>query len=335
MRLNVERDKGPASIDVVVKIKPTDDEVLVMLNGMAGNCEARLAKAYREFSARLGFAGCHVRELALYAEADPRFARYAPGCYKIFRDDEREAYVLVLEQLRDVVLKDTADDISGWTQPHIESAIRGIADFHSIWLGREAELAQQPWIGHVMTLDDMVEMQRLWELLGVHAYEEFPKWFSEQDLLAYRDVLRAIPDWWAKFESMPRTLIHNDFNPRNICLRGSDHRLCAYDWELATLHVPQHDVAELLSFVLTPTVQPAVVDHYVELHRVCLEQAAGVTLDPVQWRLGFDPSLRDLVVNRLSQYVMAHTFRHYAFLERTVRTVRRLLSFSAGASHLK
>ena len=55
-----------------------------------------------------------------------------------------------------------------------------------------------------------------------------------------------------------------------------------------------------------------------------------MTFDATQWRIGFDLSVRDFMVNRLSQYLMAHTFRHYGFLGRTVRTVRRLLSFSAG-----
>ena len=49
-------------------------------------------------------------------------------------------------------------------------------------------------------------------------------------------------------------LIHNDFNPRNLALRREvgGWRLCAYDWELATIGVPQHDCAEFLCFVLPP-----------------------------------------------------------------------------------
>ena len=80
--------------------------------------------------------------------------------------------------------------------------------------------------------------------------------------------------------SAPQTMIHNDCNPRNMCLRfpkptlsdlGGDSNeklqksnecslpyadcrmLCLYDWELATIDVPQHDVAEFLSFVLQPS----------------------------------------------------------------------------------
>ena len=46
----------------------------------------------------------------------------------------------------------------------------------------------------------------------------------------------AIPAYWAALEQMPRTLIHNDLNPRNTCFKAGPEglRLCAYDWELAT-----------------------------------------------------------------------------------------------------
>ena len=53
---------------------------------------------------------------------------------------------------------------------------------------------------------------------------------------------------------LPATLIHNDFNPRNIALRPAKEgcRLCAYDWEMARIGLPQHDLAEMLCFVLSP-----------------------------------------------------------------------------------
>ena len=69
---------------------------------------------------------------------------------------------------------------------------------------------------------------------------------------------------WNIFDSFPHTLIHNDCNPRNICIRkagtaqgttGSHddpRKICIYDWELARIDVPQHDLAEFLAFVLQP-----------------------------------------------------------------------------------
>src|SRR5439155_5808929 len=124
-------------------------------------------------------------------------------------------------------------------------------------------------------------------------------------------------------------LIHNDFNPRNVALRHDPAapeglRLCAYDWELATLGAPQHDLAEFLCFVLTPDATREQVEHHLELHRRMLAQAAGTVIDAGSWRLGFRASLADLLVNRLALYALVHRVRKQRFLERVVRTWYRL-----------
>lgn len=329
-----EKTGATGNLDVLTKVKPVDEEVVIMMNSMAAMCEARLARAYDKYKRQTGFVGCHTRELALYEETDRRFTRHAPKAFKVYRNDEREAYVLVLEKLNDVILKDTANDVRGWKREHIEAALKGIGEFHAIWLGREEELKAQPWIGHIQTTESMSEMRELWEHLGVHGQEEFPKWFTVDDLALYRKMVRSIPQWWPRIEAQPMTLVHNDFNPRNVCLRKDKdgYRLCAYDWELATLHLPQHDCAEFLCFVLSHRTSPEEVFHYVDLHRRTVEVASGCTFDPQQWRLGFNLCLRDLVINRFALYVMAHTFRHYGFLLRTLRTLRHLLAMEPGVT---
>ncbi|OHC29547.1 MAG: hypothetical protein A2Y50_11240 [Pseudomonadales bacterium RIFCSPLOWO2_12_59_9] len=322
---NLKTNSG--DVRVMAKVKPLDGEVILMLNSMASMCDARLAQSFNQYREQLGFKGCHVRELAVMSQPDPRFTRHAPQVYGVVEDPQREAYVIIEELLEDLTLMDSADDTQAWTQPHLEAAIRGIAQVHSIWYGREEELKQQPWLVDYPTAAGMLEKRRLWELLGAHAREEFPEWFSEEDLEVFRRIVSGIGDWWADIERMPRTLIHNDFNPRNIALRNTEEglRLCAYDWELATLQLPQHDLAELLGFTLVAPVDPAMVEHYLELHRLELEQHSGQAIDPEQWRYGYKLALRDLLVNRLPMYMMAHTFRHYPFMERVYQTFRQLL----------
>ncbi len=320
-------DTQQGEVAVMAKVKPLDDEAIIMLSSMAAMCDARLAQSFTQFRNELGFKGCHVRELAVMSQQDPRFTRNAPKVYGVVADAEREAYVIVEELLQDLTLMDSADDTSGWQREHLEAAITGIAEVHSIWYGREDELKAQDWLVDYPTAAGMSAKTRLWELLGAHAREEFPEWFSEDDLNVFRSIVAGVGDWWADIEAMPRTLIHNDFNPRNIALRESATglRLCAYDWELATLHLPQHDLAELLCFTLQTPDDNREVEYYLELHRKTLEQHSGQAIDPEQWRYGYKLALRDLLINRLPMYLMAHTFRHYPFMERVYRTSRRLL----------
>lgn len=94
-------------------------------------------------------------------------------------------------------------------------------------------------------------------------------------------------------DAAPQTMIHNDCNPRNICLRRvaqtstrhgtptecpyEDQRcICIYDWELATINVPQHDVVEFLAFTLPPS---TCLDKWLEVidfYRKHLEYYSGV-----------------------------------------------------------
>jgi aminoglycoside phosphotransferase (APT) family kinase protein len=127
-------------------------------------------------------------------------------------------------------------------------------------------------------------------------------------------------------DGLPTTLIHNDFNPRNIAFRKAapGPLLCAYDWEMARIGLPQHDLAELLCFVLDSTVSKSEVDMFLALHRSALGRASGVLIDREQWIAGFRLALVDLLINRFAMYTMVHRFRPQRFLPRVMRTWRRL-----------
>ena len=322
-----ERAPGEQAVQVMVKVKPLDQEVMLAASSLAALSGARLREVYDRHKDRLGFSGCHLREHHVYRQSDPRFVRNVPRVYQTFHDEGREAYVLVLERLTDVTLMDSADDVSGWGPAQVEAALRGVAEIHAIWYRREEELKQLPWLAAQPSASSMTSMTELWEELSRHAFEEFPELTSAEDLQARQDLVGSIPDWWSEIESLPRTLVHNDFNPRNVALRGRNgsSQLCAYDWELATLHLPQHDLAELLCFVLAPDCGHDEVDHYVEVHRRALEDASGYEIDAKSWRCGLGLSLADLSVNRIPLYLMAHTLHHYGFMERVLRTLRHLM----------
>ncbi len=320
-------EKGSHQREVMVKSKPTDGEVIQMVNNLAILGHAELAAEFKRCGGKIDWLGCHVRELEVYRQQDKRFRRYVPEIYGIYQNDEREIYLLVMERLCQMELMDSADDVSGWTHDHIIAALDGIADIHSIWLGREDELSQQPWLPYPPTTERMQAASPFWDLLAVQAHEEFPEWFEASDLAMFRRILADMPNWWQALDNMPKTLIHNDFNPRNLAFRQTPEgrQLCVYDWELATLHVPQHDVAELILFVLDEHATFGDIQRYVEHHRQALEQASGQRLDPDLWWGGFCGAAKDLLINRVAMYTMAHAAKHYEFMERVYRTLRRVL----------
>jgi hydroxymethylglutaryl-CoA reductase (NADPH) len=323
--------------EVVVKVKPLDTEVELMMQGLATTCGSDVAGEWARVGRNLGFAHCHERELAIYEQTDSRFVRNVPVVYDVIRDDARETHALVLERLDGRVrLLDSADDPVGWGAREIEAAVRGAAELHAIWFGRESTLLGRHWIGVVPGTLRMSAMEPLLTALARHAAAEFPALMDGDELRRHEALIASIPEWWGRAEQMPRTLAHNDFNPRNIALRDADGalRLCAYDWELATLQLPQHDVAELLAFVLPPNATRDEVAHWVELHRRALIEAGAGSAVPgaAVWREGFALAARDLLVNRFALYLMAHTQRQYGFLARSLASLRNLIDLELEAT---
>jgi len=315
------------TFELVVKIKPKAEEVRATVSRVAALCSRRLGRAYTGTAQMPGFDGNEDRECAIYNQCDRRFARHAPICYGTVRALIPQRSILVLERLLDVDLMDSAEDTSVWRAEHIEAAVHGIAQLHGIWYGCTGTLARQPWLGPTYSLERMQSLRELWEALAQHARVYFVEWIGDDVSSIQQTLLDTIETWWPLMESQPQTLIHNDFNPRNIAFRRSSSgpQMCAYDWDFATLGAPQHDLAELLCFVLPPSDGArAGARRYVDLHRIELERATGSSIDPAQWKLGFQLALWDLFINRLPMYTVIHKFRCQTFLPRVLRTWKEL-----------
>jgi hypothetical protein len=325
-RLEIATAAGRRCRDVVAKLKPRDADVIETGQALAAMCDPPVGVQYARWRDRLGMTGAHERELAIYRQTDSRFVTHAPEVLATLCDPAQETWLVVLEQISDAALMDSVERPHAWTPPRLAVAIDGLADLHAIWLGRDHELAAASWIGHVPTTGSMAEMADLWEALAEHAAPSFGTWAGADLPVVHRRLARNAGRWWPALERGDRTLIHHDFNPRNICLRGAGRRrrLCAYDWELATIGAPQRDLAELLCFVLPPDVARDEARIWIDRHREQLVRASGRRIDAVEWQSGFAAALGDLLVNRLATYALIHRVRPQRFLPRLVRTWTRL-----------
>ena len=310
--------RGQTPFDVVVKTKSAAGETSEIGKTVAGLCSVKLGQAYAEFSDCLGVANSDVRELKIYQSAPKRLRQFMPRFYGGWQRDSQT--VLVLERLSDVALINAVDDVDAWKPDCICAAIDGLAEIHATGYGRAADLVREIVVGPYPTRESMLEATPLWLSLAEHAKPLFEPWTEEHaDWDAW---IQNLGRSWTMIESMPRTLIHNDFNSRNIALRRTSAglRLCAYDWELATLGLPQHDLAELLCFVLGSQPKAEDLEAYLERHRQALSAISDVPIERHGWRTGFALCLEDLMINRLPAYALIHRFQPQPFLERVVRT---------------
>lgn len=302
---------------LVMKIKPHGSEIVAMTAMLAQACGGLLAGVYPTYKAFSGFQHTHERELAIYGNFS---SDLFPEIFGIQADPEHGTYLILMEYLDDVALLNSVMVPEQWTDHHIRLAISQIAIWHAEHLNGTLPGNPASW-NDMPSTALMTELTPLWEGLLQNAAEKFPDLYYPVRVAWLREAIQAIPDYWPELDRMPRTLIHNDLNPRNTCFKtvGDALAFCVYDWELATYHVPQYDVVELLCFVLDANRYALRLD-YMEFYRATLYQLTGRYADKQSFRRGFELAALDFGLHRLGMYVMAHSVSPYPFLPRVVHS---------------
>ena len=311
------RVEGVAQVRrLVLKVKPPGREISAMLASLAGACGGALADVYPQFAALTGFEHTHHRELDVSRQhATPLM----PTIWGVHADHDAGLYCVLMEYLEDVTLLNSVMAPETWTDAHIRAALTQLAGWHA----RHLTTTPPPPVGR---WDDqptgtyMQQLTPLWEALLTNA-SRFPALYTPGRVALLRTAIGHIPTYFAALDRMPKTLIHNDFNPRNTCFKtvNGQLQLCAYDWELATYHVPQYDAVELLCFVLDADryhLRLAYLEHY----RQALHQHTARHADPETFRAGAGYAALDFGLHRVGLYLMAHTVSPYPFLPRVVES---------------
>jgi aminoglycoside phosphotransferase (APT) family kinase protein len=288
-----------------------------MLASLAAACGESLADVYPRYKALTGFANTHRREVEVY---DNLANGMQPEIFGLHADDAAGSYVILMEYLEDVSLLNSVMRPGDWTDAHLRQALGQLAAWHAAHLGkafshRPGDAPDSPCRTY------MTQLSPLWEALLDNAARRFPGLYTPARVQRMQTVIAGIPAYWQELEKMPRTLVHNDLNPRNTCFKGAgpDLRFCAYDWELATCHVPQYDVVELLCFVLERE-RYAQRGEYLEFYRQALHDRTGLYADAQGFRRGFALAARDFGLHRLGLYMMGHSVSPYPFLPRVVES---------------
>ncbi|EDO41048.1 predicted protein [Nematostella vectensis] len=297
---------------IVLKAKAAGRVTVDAINGLAQKCGNPVSTVFEKYKNQLGYCFTDMRELEVYKITDQRFTRITPEVYYINSNPEKEMFIIAMEYLGTpcVTLMNRMDDAPDvWTKKYIEIALRDIAGFHSIHLDGVDSLLKKPYI-EAFTRKKMVELTDLWQALADNARLKAPDVVTEKRYKIWKHIIHIIDHIWKELESSPRTLIHNDFNARNACIRLSiqstaprpeyverpdyacDH-LCLYDWECSTVHVPQSDIAEFLAFTLAEDTEPSVGEQWLEFYRVELQRHSGNDFNCESCGVGDDDSCGD------------------------------------------
>jgi hydroxymethylglutaryl-CoA reductase (NADPH) len=301
--------------NLLMKSKPLDLEVIKGLHYMAAAVNPELSDLISAHKGHLEYTNCHLKELKISEFLHRKNFPYMPVFFGSHSDQKREIYVLLQEFLKPegLALINSENQPATWTQNRIENALKSIHAAHLHFTTDPAAAALE------------VPIFEPWQAVGLYRKmltvirEEYAAQNWEEPLQVLEKFLENMQELKAALK-LPETIIHNDFNSRNVAIR-TDETVCIYDWELAMVNLPHRDVVEFLSFVLEDDFEPEKLQHFLGFHY----QLAGKEYPWESWKKGYAYALQEYLVSRVSFYLIGSVVVKYDFAERVFRTGCRML----------
>ena len=324
-----------------------EDRLVLKSKAPGAVVRRRLEEVYRRFDPRLAelqrrldpsiLDDVHTRELQIYQLDRAGLRSIAPAIHRVWLDRSSQIFVIVMELLDGVRHASTLDDLDAWQQDDIELVVFQIARVHGEHLGEISATSPPPWLVPFDRLHDSRLLDYEAALLAYNA-TTFPELFDTNRVRRLESFLASAATRHRAIASRPLTLIHGDLTPRTVCMRArgpsSEPRLCAYDWELAQVHLPQRDLCEFLSYVLSPRRgwKHESTARLLDRYRAHLEAAAGRPVDAADFRRDLASSIREFCTFKLLVQGITHQLLgHRAYFERLVQNAFDAVEAFAGA----
>ncbi len=292
---------------VLLKSKPLDIEVYQGLHYMAASIDPALADLIMAHQQLLEFKDCHLKEPYLYQMLDETGLQVSPNFYGNYIDPKREIYTFVIELLKEpnLIVFNAENNPEIWQVPQIKSVIRAISDVHIALSGLKQHLIPteiklfEPWKAKPL-------YRKFTEIICLE-YEDASWQALPKQLFAFIDELEPLH----QSITVPKTIIHNDFNARNVAIR-EDGDVCIYDWELAVYNFPHRDIVEFLSFALPLEFDEHTMMQYLRYHYSLYPTA----LSWEEWKPAYIYALKEYLVTRVTFYMTGKILMNYLFAER-------------------
>jgi hypothetical protein len=279
--------------------------------------------------ARTELYNTHMKEINVFRmqRAVPALAHVLPAVYGTYVDDKSETYGVLEEFLTDAYVMKDYRDLSFWTRDRIAQCVADFAAMHAEFYDDADALVREGWLGRTMDAATMGALAPLWQAYAERLRRCEGALFDARYLEQHERWIQTIPDWWGRIDALPKTLIYNDAQIRNLAVRepATQARLVLFDWECASIQLPQRDLVEFLSYAVSERISDAEIAGMIETGRAELERRGGRAIDRDGWLEGCRCSIMDLHVNRMACQLVLHMTLNRPDIERVFRASMRIL----------
>jgi hydroxymethylglutaryl-CoA reductase (NADPH) len=322
--ITIDTENG-GSRKVLIKSKPLDDEVMEGLHFMASNISSGLADNLILHKEHLEYKNSHIKEIEVYKFLKSIQYPFMPDYFGDVRNSEREIFLFILEYLDDNTMDifNSENEAFKWTDGKIADAISSIHLVHKAYLNG----CDRGQLSSVQHFDANLSLSFYRQSNQINQ-KDYQEW--ELDHL-FQDTANVI-DGWEKnppIKISKETLLHNDFNPRNVGVR-KDGKICIYDWELAVLNIPQRDIFEFLAFSLDADFEPERLLKHLRQHFELIREINGNSYTWQSYLDDFIVSGYEFLITRVTFYLAGNTLLNYAFIKRVFICANRIINESKG-----
>ena len=298
---------------ILLKSKALGAELLEGLRFMASNVNVALADTINRYKHLLEYKDSHLKEIAVYEALNEIAYPFMPRLYGTVNRSKREIHLLIMERLvcEKMDVFNAEDTPEKWDVPTLKNIIGSIHLVHASFLENNNRIPKIEELNYM----ELIELYQVFIDLNRKDYDYF-----ELDN-RFEEMNNFIANW-EQNGAKPRgklTLIHNDFNPRNVGVRKNGNP-CIYDWELAVYGVPQRDIFEFLAFSLQSEINESDLLNLLKHDYNLVKSINDKGYNWNDYIYDFELSGQLFLVSRVNFYLTGSTLVNYSFIERVFKT---------------
>ena len=222
-----------------------------------------------------------------------------------------------------------------WTNNDIKTVLKSLAHFHAHSLNDTYVRPAQPQHYLPNGIDVLGGLGKYMLVSSENLNTREPRIWSALTVQLNKRISKNLPKIIEACRQYPQCLVHNDASTRNLCIRsakdGEERWACLYDWEIACIHVPQHDIAEFLTFVVEDGADADIITSYAEFYCKSLKHELNQlkscdklierATNPEAFHRIFDFCMMEMLAMKLSAYgtTMGAFGVPFPFMPRLVR----------------
>ncbi|AOW10367.1 phosphotransferase [Flavobacterium gilvum] len=296
---------------LLLKSKALDEEVIKGLHLISASIDPKLSDLFKSSKENLEFINSHIKEIEIYKYLVSVKFHFIPKYYGSKIDAKREIYFFIQEFLdySKFRIVNSENHPEKWKKDDIFRVISVINKFHNTAEISKLEIVQEftPWKSKDL-------YKKLLNLL-INENEEHPNHEQLKNLLGNIDLFEEE----AEAINLKKSIIHNDFNSRNIFMDYSGNPVF-YDWELAVIDFKHRDIVEFLSFVLNDNFTNEDLFHYLKFHHNLNENECWL-----EYLKAYKYSLKVYLACRVSFYEVSGILVKYDFSKRVMNNAFKML----------